>query len=188
MISIYLMGGLGNQLFQLFTLFALSAEYQRAVILPFAEVLTTGITRPTYWKTFLSKYFSYTTADKSNQITNEEIMNYAVFREPEFCYNKITLPNRDADVILYGYFQSYKYFDRYKSILFDSIGLADQQKMMVERFSHILTGNHVISMHFRLGDYKEKQGHHPVLPLQYYRNALSHLVSIRANESNLTVL
>ena len=35
----------------------------------------------------------------------------------------------------------------------------------------------MISMHFRLGDYKQLQDCHPVLPYEYYRNSLRYLLN-----------
>jgi hypothetical protein len=36
-------------------------------------------------------------------------------------------------------------------------------------------------MHFRLGDYKEKQDYHPILPYEYYENALFNIFCFRRN-------
>ena len=55
------MGGLGNQLFQLFTTIAYSIENNSIFIFPYSTELRTGITRPTYWDSFLSGIKSFTT-------------------------------------------------------------------------------------------------------------------------------
>ena len=55
MITCNLMGGLGNQLFQIVMLIALSIRHNIPFIFPYSEMLKTGIERPTYWKTFFKK-------------------------------------------------------------------------------------------------------------------------------------
>ena len=52
--SVFLMGGLGNQLFQLFALLAYTKTYNKTPIIKYSETLNIGVTRPTYWNTFLS--------------------------------------------------------------------------------------------------------------------------------------
>ena len=41
-------------------------------------------------------------------------------------------------------------------------------------------------MHFRMGDYKGKPEYHPILPFEYYNNALSHILSTQGE--NYTIL
>jgi hypothetical protein len=38
-------------------------------------------------------------------------------------------------------------------------------------------------MHFRLGDYKKKTDYHPIMPIEYYRIALSKIISFRGSQS-----
>ena len=52
-ISVRLMGGLGNQLFQLFTVIAYSIENSYDIVFPYVDKLTLGTIRNTYWETFL---------------------------------------------------------------------------------------------------------------------------------------
>jgi hypothetical protein len=136
MISIHLMGGLGNQLFQIATIVAYSIKNSMNFILPYSKKLTTGLERPTYWDTLL----------KENTM---------------FC----------------GYFQSYKYFDSYKKEVLEIMGISRMQYDNREEFADLFEGSHAISMHFRIGDYKEKQQYHPVLPYEYYENTIEYLIS-----------
>lgn len=188
MLSVYFMGGLGNQLFQLFTLIALSIEYHQPYVLPYEEVLTTGIHRPTYWSTFLNRFAKDTTANPERRITNADISRYAIYQERGFPYVKIQLQNQDANIILYGYFQSYRYFDNYRNTLFTRLGIQEYQAQFRERFAHILADATTMSMHFRLGDYKEKQQFHPILHEAYYREALARILDKRSNATLVRIL
>jgi hypothetical protein len=40
-----------------------------------------------------------------------------------------------------------------------------------------LVQENTISMHFRIGDYKKAQHYHPILPYEYYRKSIAHIVS-----------
>jgi len=179
-ITCYLMGGLGNQLFQIFTTIAhgMKTNYSQ-VMFPYSTELNVGVTRKTYWDTFLIYLKKYTTY--MDQIyTNNVLMSLPVYKENDFRYSEI--PENKNDVLLYGYFQSYKYFDSYKNELFSLINLEKQQENMEYLHSQYFGKNlHVISMHFRIGDYKNIQDFHPVIPCEYYRNALLHILSSRKN-------
>ena len=59
-ITCSLMGGLGNQLFQICTTIAYGIETNRKIVFPYSENLRIGITRPTYWNNFLSGLKTFT--------------------------------------------------------------------------------------------------------------------------------
>ena len=111
MIYIELMGGLGNQLFQIFCGIAYSLENKvafRIIKTKWDKVSPIDNTslRPTYFHNFLCNLSKFT-CDNINVIR---------YNEPEFTYNKIPKINKDFKI--YGYFQSPKYFENYyKSII-----------------------------------------------------------------------
>jgi len=175
-VTCFLMGGLGNQLFQIFTTFAYGLKTCSHVIFPYSSELHVGITRKTYWDSFLielKKYTSY--MDQIN--TNNALMSLPIYKEQDFRYTEIQDQNKD--VLLYGYFQSYKYFEPYKNEIFSIIKLKKQQENMEYLYSQYFEKEYVISMHFRLGDYKNIQESHPVMPYDYYKNGLNYILSCR---------
>ena len=182
-VSCYLMGGLGNQLFQIFSTISYGLDYQRSIIFPYTNNLTTGITRPTYWHSFLSSIISFTNYNKD--YTNQQITGFHKYTEHNFHFSSI--PNYDInEIILYGYFQSYKYFKHNYKDICSLINLSQQQSSILNDYSSLfnnLTNN--VSMHFRIGDYKDIQNYHPLLPYQYYENAITKL---NENISNITIL
>ena len=178
-VTCQLMGGLGNQLFQIFTTFAYCMRTNRKMVLPYSDSLTIGKARNTYWNTFLTSLKEFTTFTNST-FTNDYLYFLQSYNEPNFNYNPI--PNFTNDSIkLVGYFQSYKYFENEKNILFDSIGLSQQQKSIREEFKELLDieSSNTISMHFRLGDYKDIQDCHPLMPYQYYEIAILNIITAR---------
>jgi len=163
MITIKLMGGLGNQLFQIFALICYSYKYHVKYLIPYSEKLIAGTTRPTYWHTFFHKLLPFT----SKHIEWSEQMT-----EPHFHY----APLREScnDCQLYGYFQSPKYFEQYYEQIVDLIGIRDMRQQVLNKMNGSL---YDISLHFRLGDYKHLQQYHPLMPIDYYFNALKFITS-----------
>jgi len=175
-ITINLMGGLGNQLFQIFTAISLSLKYKIPFKFIYSDVLTTGIHRPTYWNNFLSSLKIFTDPHLNTY-------NYIMFREPNFHFSSINLTSvinqiKTRGIMLHGYFQSYKYFqERFKDIL-KLIKFNDIQNNIKNKYSSYFGDNIVISLHFRLGDYKEKQEFHPIMNELYYVSSLNKIVNI----------
>ena len=187
-VSCYLMGGLGNQLFQIFTTLSYGIDTTRTIIFPFTEYLTTGVRRPTYWNSFLHSLLPFTTNTAVNTYANTAVYAFPKLHENGFAYKNLPpIPNQH-EIILYGYFQSYKYFQHNQSTLFSIIKLEQQQKMIrLEYLKDIDDSVITISMHFRIGDYQQLQHAHPILPYQYYENALRHLTK-QLKHVNIQVL
>ena len=173
-LSCYLMGGLGNQLFQIFATIAHGIKYQYKVIFPYSEVLTVGTIRTTYWDTFLKNIQFMLT--KNSKIKNQDLERFQLYREQCYHYTAMSsIPNKD--VILYGYFQSYKYFENEFASIVSLIGLRNWQKQIRDEFPILFSKDkHYISMHFRLGDYVNLQDHHPLMPYEYYEKALRYIM------------
>jgi hypothetical protein len=82
--------------------------------------------------------------------------------------------------MLFGYYQSYKYFENEKDSIFSLIRLRKQQENIKEEFPVLDTDIiHQISMHFRLGDYKHIQECHPLMPYEYYEKSLETILQQR---------
>ena len=78
---------------------------------------------------------------------------------------------------LHGYFQSYKYFEKNYETIIQLIGLRAKQEDIRDKTTLLsCVGNTTISLHFRLGDYVEKQSHHPIMSIKYYMGALTHII------------
>jgi len=175
-----LVGGLGNQLFQIFTTIAYAKRNNINFHFKPDKVLTTGRHRPTYWKTFLSGLESHLLPI---QETNE-IMTYY---EPWFHYKQIPAPlpplklNKFTTIILSGYFQTEEYFLEYRSeilkmIDFDRIQLEIKSEFFPPASSS--PENNITSIHFRLGDYLKTPDYHPIMTTEYYSTALNLLCSV----------
>lgn len=185
-VSCYLMGGLGNQLFQIFATISYTLTHNYKVIFPYNETLNTGRIRNTYWDTFLKNFDMLTTRNGIHRITNAQLLALDVHREHGFQYKE--LPETNKDILLYGYFQSYKYFEKQQELIFSLLDLKKQQKDIKNKYIDMFLDCRTISMHFRLGDYKSIQHFHPIMSYEYYKNALNSIVQHRQNVENINVL
>ena len=177
-VSCYLMGGLGNQLFQIFATMAYCIRYRRKMVLPYSETLDVGITRLTYWDSFLTYAKRYTTSSPDVEYTNEDLMQLPQYREPHHHFHEI--PVIQQNVLLFGYYQSYRYFEKEKEYIIALLNIQKQQQKIKSQYSEYFdTKFDTISMHFRLGDYKEKQDYHPIMPYEYYENAMFNILLYR---------
>ena len=178
MITCNLMGGLGNQLFQIFATIAYSIRVKQ----PFRFLYTDFLgKRQTYWNTFLLSLKGFTTMlPLDNSIT---------IRERGFGYNELPiLQNIEyQNVSLYGYFQSYKYFDSHYDTLYKIIRLDNQKNKIKQKYLHAYDCDRLLSIHFRLGDYKMLPDYHPIMTYKYYFNCIQHIIST-TNSQELHIL
>jgi hypothetical protein len=168
MISCVLMGGLGNQLFQIFATIAYALENKKPFGFMYTEYLGgvgTTIKRNTYWDSFLVPLKNF---------THETFPRMPMQREKGFEYSKLDPITEGNDLLLFGYFQSYKYFDKHVQAICRLIKL---DKTKVQVMNKYPLNFQSISMHFRLGDYKNLVDYHPVLDYEYYEKALQYVIN-----------
>ena len=172
MITCNLMGGLGNQLFQIFT----TIHYSLLAKNPFKflniKILGAGTTtiRYTYWDSFLIKLRPFLLPSFSSKLE--------IIKEKDYTYKDIQLSEIiNKDICLFGYFQSYKYFEKNFEVICKLLNINDMKNIVKNKigYDHEFY-NETVSMHFRLGDYKNIQDYHPILPYEYYKNALQFIV------------
>lgn len=160
------MGGLGNQLFQIFTLLSYCIENKKVFYFE-DKPIACGHRKIYYWENILSGLDKFIRQNNSN---------VSLFREPHFHYKSI--PNFDYDNIkLFGYFQSYKYFDKNINQITKLIKLKEKQNELKNKLQqNIDLSSKTVSLHFRVGDYVNLQNHHPLMKVEYYINAIKHLI------------
>ena len=182
MITCHLLGGLGNQLFQIFTTIAYALTYNNTAVFLNLDK-TRGMTfRKTYWNTFLYNL------KKENMIQNSLplLLETDKIQEKLFSFTKLPSIQNNQHAILLGYFQSYKYFEGKKTELFELIKL-DKIKQIIQNLNKLDYQN-IISMHFRIGDYKKIQDNHQIMPSTYYENALRFILEQKNNNKNYKVI
>lgn len=188
MITCTIMGGLGNQLFQIFATIAYAIQHNHGFIFPYSHELRANTTRYTYWETFLASLKPFTTANPDTSITNADLDRMHMIHMLQHEHIEIPPCDRNHAFRVHGYFQSYKYFEKEKDIIYNMIGLANWVKLIRNENARLFRNdNYKISMHFRLGDYKHIQYCHNILPFYYYKNALSVITQPLSNDKKITV-
>lgn len=184
MIFSHLIGGLGNQLFQVFA--TLSYCFENNCKFIFFKENDNNYLRPSYWANILSILNNYQTSDNNllnaNKFSNVYIQNDNVFHFTEIP----VIQNFDYEyVYFYGYFQSEKYFKKHFSKIVEFLGIENKRNETKIRFPEY---SETISMHFRIGDYKNErnQNKYIILPYTYYNNAIQYLIEKLRNTSNET--
>jgi len=176
MISIDVMGGLGNQLFMIFATLAYGIQHNVKVVFP-RDNCHKDVNRTIYWDTFLPELKLFTTGNPANQITEEQRAAFPKYREPGFDYRPF--PDFGTqNICLSGYFQSPQYFAPVQSTIYKMIHLSDKKRDIREKYPHYFSDNKpIVSIHFRLGDYKTKRQYHPIMNYEYFEQALQHIVT-----------
>lgn len=160
MITCRLKGGLGNQMFQIAATSALAKELDVKV-----EFQLNSCHAPA--QGFMANKYKGTIFKNIKDGTITNIKNLTTYTEPKFSYSE--LPKRD-NIILNGYFQSEKYFEKYKKEI-KSLFYFDENK--IKEIQKYLTNFNVITaIHVRRGDYLKNQNHHPTCTIDYYKKAM----------------
>lgn len=184
MITCNLVGGLGNQLFQIFTTISYAIKSKEKFVFLNSETVGTGITkvRNTYWKNLLYKLKIFLITDFSD---------YIIIKEKDFAFSDIILEinnNKINNILLSGYFQSYKYFQDNYELICRLIDVKKQKETILELYNSSINLNleNTISMHFRIGDYKLFPKIYPIMTYEYYKESLLYLQNY--NSCNLNIL
>jgi len=184
MITCNLMGGLGNQLFQIFATISYAIKTRNQFKFLALEKLGGGSTtlRYTFWTSLLSNLKPF--------LIHELPLNITIVRENGFPYNNIPLHKFvEKDIMIYGYFQSYKYFQDSYTTICKVIGLEKMKQSLLQKMN--ITNDsliNTISMHFRIGDYKKIQEFHPLATYEYYYNALMHIKNQTKDDDKYTIM
>ena len=170
MITCNLMGGLGNQLFQIFTTISHAINIKTRFAFIDVEKLGGGktIVRPTYWDNFLINLKPF---------TSKAFPQMLLVKEAGFRYNDLNLykyKSQGQNICLFGYFQSHKYFSENFYKISKMIDIERIKKTVISKSGFTQdTLNDTISLHFRLGDYKKIQKYHPIMTYEYYKKSLT---------------
>lgn len=181
MITCNLVGGLGNQLFQIFTTISYAIKIKEKFVFFKTESTGGGSTkiRNTYWENLLYRLKPFLTLN---------FENYKLIKEKEFIFNDVISEINDNkinnNICLYGYFQSHKYFQSYYETIYKMLDIEKQKKAIIK--SSGIWKENTVSMHFRLGDYKEFPNIYPILTYEYYKKAFTHIQ--KHNSYNLHIL
>jgi Glycosyl transferase family 11 len=160
MITCQLLGGLGNQLFQIATTLAVAWEHEDLAVfdLDRHRQLSQG-----------SRAIDYKTTIYRN-LTDRPLPHCQfIFKEQGFGYQPIAY---QSGMMLVGFFQSEKYFIKYRQNLLD-IFTPESQVIdeLKSKYGFILEQPNC-AIHVRRGDYVKRTQYNPICSLDYYSCAI----------------
>ena len=169
LVTCIMQGGIGNQLFQIFTTMEYSFNHNIPFYLPNFQGMVgcdSISPRPSYWNTFFKNLQPH--------IRDERLMNITINYNEKDCYIYSAIPYfANHNIRLIGYFQNVKYFSEYGDKIIEKIGIRGFQKEIKDKYDITNT----ISLHFRIGDYNSSNLH-LITGIQYYINALQKIISL----------
>lgn len=170
LVTCEIMGGLGNQLFQIYNLIAFSMKYGKQYYYPNykgMKSIDNKSFRPYYIKIFLV----------NQQCKIKDLRDTKVIKEGGFKYRPINYQNENKNIKLVGYFQSYKYFNDYSIYINKILDIDKYRNNLKSKLEDGIT----ISIHFRIGDYTSSKLY-PILDASYYIKSLKHILSSIGND------
>ena len=151
-VTVKLIGGLGNQLFQIATILAYSWKYS---LIPILEKTNRSIgrvrPRPIYWNTIFQKI----------PVLKDLPYRLIVFDEKGFNYREIPNPylienfNSSNGIIFNGYFQTAQYFDEFRERLLTCLFIvkASEIEYLKKKYPYIIDKEKItVSVHIRRDD------------------------------------
>lgn len=156
-------GGLGNLLFQHHAAYSFARD-NKLKLSALGRYPEKRICIADYYKLF-------------SHVTILDSIGSIDYQEPSLKYS--TIPSNARNI--QGYFQSWKYFDKYRIEIRDL--LRNNEKELFEtqqnKYNDISQGKKTVCVHIRRGDYLESPGTYPLMDESYYETAMSHFASHR---------
>lgn len=186
MITCNLMGGLGNQIFQIFATISYAVKSRKEFKFLNVNTLGGGSTtiRNTFWDSFFSRLKPFLIESVPQSIH--------IIREKDFTFNELPIYEMlGHDTLIFGYFQSYKYFEDNYPMICRIINLEKMKKGVQDKVSSFypnLDLQNCISIHFRIGDYKKIQHVHPIMTKNYYYKALNFIKNNLNTKTKFTIV
>lgn len=171
MLTVYLKGGLGNQLFQIAALVNLAMENRDIYFIDLNLWPPKGGAASAVWqagdpKTYRNNVY------RNLPLGNVKQLNFKprnIYREPHQAYKKIPY---STDLLLEGYFASEKYFKGIENIMKELFAPPDEY---VKKFNlkNRNDGKEIVSVHIRRGSHLMNPDHHGSCSIDYYKEAMS---------------
>lgn len=156
-VSPTLAGGLGNQMFEIAAAASLAKDNNAILVVNNEEHIlpNQGKNVNTYSKNVFSKIIF----DSTSKLQNVYIKNTTEFTPIPY----------QTNLKLHGHFQSFKYFDHNKEYIKQLFLNKEIINVLREKYN-ILDNSTAIQV--RRGDYYKFPNHHPLLSVEYYKNAV----------------
>lgn len=177
-VSTEIMGGLGNQLFQIANviIYKYLIDENKEIVFKYEDNLYNhfNLPRKTYWHTLFKNQFKVLNDDEYNQI------NFVLFEEKIGFKNLLHFYKKTPFNIKFnGYFQSFRHYDEnirkiMRGFIYSNEELLKKARDLYKEIKDFLEtdDDNLISIHIRRTDYILSSEQHYNLQLDYYKKAL----------------
>lgn len=173
MISSKLMGGLGNQMFQIAAAHALALRNNTESGFDLSQCYTPaqGNKASKYRENIFKNINDVSiNANYINNLIYDDLDK--IYKENSFSYNEIPFI---IDIYMIGYFQSEKYFLDYKNEILNLFSITDTTLVNDYLYGFKFMNRPITAVHVRRGDYLNHPEFHPVLSIKYYQEAMKQI-------------
>jgi len=167
------LGRLGNQMFEYAALRGIAAKHGYDWCIPTPD------------RKGIENYSLHECFKLSPQRKEGVIEEFQYVQEPHFHFSEEIFEKCPDNVSLYGFFQSWRYFDHIADTIREDYTFHDEHLIPCQEMMQELEGQEPIMLHVRRGDpnltdprgfkwsYTQCGDQHPVQPIEYYERALA---------------
>jgi hypothetical protein len=188
MLIVLLKGGLGNQLFQYSIGRAFSLEYNIELKLDLSFLIDRTNKDITHRNFELSNFNINASIAAQNELNKYKKYSlksifkfYTILNITENNFsNKINYIEKNTHIFLDGFWQSEKYFIKYRSILLNDLVPVRKPNDLNREYINLISNSNSISVHIRRGDYisnNNANSFHGVCSIDYYLNAITYIIN-----------
>lgn len=168
MINVKIMGGLGNQLFQWACARNLQEKYGHSIEYNLSFYNGQNKRRPQLNE---FKYLIFNNIEANYTLGQATIGDS--FKYSDFIRYDLSQTQKRYD--LQGYWQSEKYFKENEDVIRKNLEIDPRIDYHINDNYPFIGKEKTASIHIRRTDYVTSNGYHPVQPISYYQEALSHI-------------
>ncbi|HIP35301.1 MAG TPA: alpha-1,2-fucosyltransferase [Crocinitomix sp.] len=191
MIFLKITGGLGNQMFQFATAYALAKKNNTNIGIDLSEISSKKHKQNFTYRNFqLDKTFNISNFELIPSFAYDFIVGNQLkdklkrfFVKGDFFYEKsLEFDNslfqiNNKNTYIEGYFQSEKYFIEFEKEIKKQFTFKQKTNLKTQNLSNFLSNKQTLAIHIRRGDYvnnKAINSTHGTCPVEYYQKALSY--------------
>jgi hypothetical protein len=156
-VSIKLQGGLANYMFQISAAYSYAKDNDKQLMLDLNNAVIIHKPFEYYKSNIFHKIFEFSSNNK---------YHFSVLNENGFSFSE--LQPVEGNVLLNGYFQSDKYFDKYKEEIKNLFSYPSEIIQQIQDKYKDIFKKETCSIHVRRGDYLKFPNHHPTQETSYY--------------------
>ncbi|MGC1473628.1 MAG: alpha-1,2-fucosyltransferase [Psychroserpens sp.] len=184
------MGGLGNQMYQYAAGKALAVRLNKTLIIDPRPILAEAHKRQydlyifnleyanfgTSYTLWLVRWISSVRLGRLFQVLNPSAWSYRIIRDKEMGFDTSLYEVSSTNLILHGYWQSYKYFEDLRLRFLNEFTFKNEPNSKNKEVLNEIDESNSVAIHIRRGDYVNNSvanSLHGICSMEYYKNGVA---------------